>query len=76
MGPSEHEALYQIELAEAELAVLKQELVLQHLIVTGEPSDGSRALLERLRRVAEQLTNRQHPTASADSVDPARLTAA
>jgi hypothetical protein len=38
MTPTEQTALNQVELAEAELAVLKQELVLQHLIDTGEPT--------------------------------------
>jgi hypothetical protein len=40
----------EVELAEAELQVLKQELVVQHLIDTGEPTDKARKLLERVRR--------------------------
>jgi hypothetical protein len=56
MGPNEQAAFDQLELAEAELAVLKQELVLQHLIDTREPTDGARALLARLRDTVTRLT--------------------
>ena len=46
----------ELELAEAELAVLKQELVLQHLVDTGEPTAEARRVLSRLRDVATQLS--------------------
>jgi hypothetical protein len=52
----EEEALHKIELAAAELAVLKQELVLQQLIDTREPTQEAREILRRLRQVAEALT--------------------
>jgi hypothetical protein len=45
-----------LELAEAELAVLKQELVLQHLVDTGEPTEEARMALARLRGLAAQLS--------------------
>ena len=45
----------EVELAEAELQVLKQELVVQHLIDTGEPTDEAQELLEGLRAVAKAL---------------------
>jgi len=53
-----HRAQHQVALAEAEFQVLKQELVLQHLIGTGEPTDQAGALLEQLRSVVRQLTER------------------
>jgi hypothetical protein len=55
---AEETAQHQIELAAAELAILKQELVLQHLIDTREPSEEARVKLERLRELAETLTTR------------------
>ena len=53
-----HRAQHQVALAEAEFKVLKQELVLQHLIDTGEPTDQAGALLEQLRSVVRELTER------------------
>jgi hypothetical protein len=52
---AEEAASHQLELAEAELAVLKQELALQHLIDTREPTAEARAHLARLREVARVL---------------------
>src|SRR5262249_62249129 len=46
----------ELDLAEAELAVLKQELVLQRLLDTGEPTEEARAALARLRDVVAQLS--------------------
>ncbi|MBO0742864.1 MAG: hypothetical protein J2P51_15745 [Hyphomicrobiaceae bacterium] len=46
----------ELDLAEAELAVLKQELVLQRLVDTGEPTEQARAALTRLRNVAAELS--------------------
>jgi uncharacterized protein YigA (DUF484 family) len=46
----------ELELVEAELAVLKQELVLQHLVDTGEPTEEARMALARLRDVAVRLS--------------------
>jgi hypothetical protein len=56
MDRTGREAQQQVEIAEAELAVLKQELVLHELINTGEPTEAATALLQRLRRAVEQLT--------------------
>jgi hypothetical protein len=57
LTPSE-KAARQIELVEAELAVLKQELVLQHLIDTREPSEEARIKLAKLREVVQILSDR------------------
>jgi hypothetical protein len=46
----------ELDLAEAELAVLKQELVLQHLVDTGEPTEEARMVMARLRDVAARLS--------------------
>jgi hypothetical protein len=58
MNPSDADngALDQLKIAEAELAMLKQELVLQHLIDTREPTEEARKKLHRLRQLVEQLT--------------------
>lgn len=55
MSPNEQAARDLLELAEAELAVLKQEHVLRHLLDTGEPSDEARALLAKLRAAAARV---------------------
>ena len=55
MGLDEQEALRQLELAEAELAALKQELVLQHLIDTDEPNSEAATQLARLRQAVGKL---------------------
>ena len=59
MSPDEQTARNQLELAEAELAVLKQEHVLRHLLETGEASDEARAQLAKLRETVANLMNRQ-----------------
>jgi hypothetical protein len=56
-------ALHQLDLAEAELAVLKQELVLQHLLDTREPTADASAQLERLREVVARLSAGDGPLA-------------
>jgi hypothetical protein len=56
LTPSEEAARQQLELAEAELAVLRQELVLQHLIDAREPSEEARIKLAKLREVAQKLS--------------------
>ena len=56
MTPDEQAALNQVELAEAELAVLKQELVVQHLIDTPEPMEDARVVQQRLRDAVAKLT--------------------
>ena len=53
------EAHQQVDLAEAELAVLKQEGVLRHLISTGEPTAEAAAQLQRLRQLAANLADAQ-----------------
>ena len=55
-GHSER-ALSQIELAEAELAVLKQESVLRNL-ATGAPTVDAIAQLARLRELTEKIAAR------------------
>ena len=50
MTPTEQTALNQVELAEAELAVLK------HLIDTREPTEDARVVLQRLRDAVAKLT--------------------
>lgn len=45
-----------LELAEAELAVLKQELVLRHLVESGEPTEEARMALAGLRELAIELS--------------------
>jgi hypothetical protein len=57
----EDAARHELDLAEAELAVLKQELVLQHLIDTGEPTAEARTDLTKLREVARTLTESKRP---------------
>jgi hypothetical protein len=47
-------AQHQVDLADAEFQILKQEMVVQHLIGTGEPTDAARRLLERLRRDVDE----------------------
>ena len=70
MTPDEQAAFNQVELAEAELAVLKQELVLQHLIDAREPTGDARVMLERLRAAVARLTARDVPS-DAQSSDKA-----
>ena len=50
----------ELDLAEAELAVLKQEMVLRHLIDIGEPTEEARAVLSRLRDAATTLSEVGH----------------
>ena len=52
-------ALSQIDLAEAELAVLKQEGVLRNLLSTGAPTAEAMAQLARLRELAEKMATRK-----------------
>jgi len=46
--------------------VLKQELVVQHLIDTGEPTDEAQELLERVRAVAKALAEERPPSDQLD----------
>jgi hypothetical protein len=48
-------ARHELELVEAELAVLKQELVVRHLVDTGAPTEEARMALAQLREVAARL---------------------
>ena len=60
----------ELELAEAELAVLKQELILQHLVDIGEPTEEARMALVRLRDLAAQLSasaNRANAEAAGEA---------
>jgi hypothetical protein len=72
MDHGEPEARRQLELAVAELAVLKQELVLHQLLSTGEPTAEATELLKRLRRVAAQLTGKDTDVPSAADVQDKR----
>jgi hypothetical protein len=49
-------ALRQLDLAEAELAVLKQEGVLRNLVTTGEPTTEAVEQLARLRDIVMKLS--------------------
>jgi hypothetical protein len=53
---AEEAARHELDLAEAELDVLKQELVLQHLIDTGEATEEASSHLTKLREIARALT--------------------
>jgi len=55
MDPETKHALDQIELGEAELAVLKQEQVLRELLSTGVPTADATARLAALREAVERL---------------------
>ena len=50
------EIRHQLDLAEAELAVLKQEGVLRHLVTTGEPTADAVEQLARLRAIVAKLS--------------------
>ena len=52
-------ALRQVELAEAELAPLREEQVLRDLLATDEPSSESKERLRRLRAAVTRLTGKQ-----------------
>jgi hypothetical protein len=56
---AEQAARHELDLAEAELAVLKQELALQHLIDTREATVEARRHLTKLREIARVLTERR-----------------
>jgi hypothetical protein len=64
MDKKGHRAQQEVALAEAELQVLKQEMVLQHLLDIGESTDEARALLERLRSVVRELAQHRPPDGS------------
>ena len=51
-------AFDQVELAEAELALLKQEHVLRDLITTDEPTAEAKARLEKLREIVARLSSK------------------
>jgi hypothetical protein len=57
----EDAARHELDVAEAELAVLKQELILQHLIDTGEASEEARTHLTKLREIARTLAESRRP---------------
>ena len=56
MDHAARQALHQLELAEAELAVLKQEQVQRELLRMGEPTAVGTALLRELREAVERVT--------------------
>ena len=55
MDKNGYRAQQQVELADAEFQVLKQEFALRHLLDTGEPTDEARAQLQRLRDTVARL---------------------
>ena len=55
---AQEQARHQLELAEAELTVIKQELVLQHLFDTSAPTEEASRQLRRLREIAAALALR------------------
>lgn len=57
MDPLGKRALTEVELAEAELAVLKQGHLLRELLNTQEPTEDAAAQLKRLREVVSHLSN-------------------
>jgi hypothetical protein len=56
------DALYQLELAEAELALLKQELVLQHLVDARAPTTEASRQLRLLRETVDKLVALRTPS--------------
>ena len=58
MDEHSERALSEIHLAEAELAVLKQEGVLRNLLSTGAPTAEAVAQLARLRELVEKIALR------------------
>ena len=56
MDRAAQQALEQLELAEAELAVIKQEQALRELLRLGEPTAEGTALLSKLRDAVERAT--------------------
>jgi hypothetical protein len=63
----------EIDLAEAELALLKQEMLIRQLLDTGEPTAEAKRFLDDLRRRIDHLTReRQKQMRAAAEVDPAK----
>jgi hypothetical protein len=58
MDTNGQRAQQQVELADAEFQVLKQEVALLHLLDTGEPTEEARAQLQRLRDSVEDLAEK------------------
>jgi hypothetical protein len=56
MSPNDQSVLDLLALAEAELAVLKQEHVLRHLVDTGGPTKEAHELLAKLSEAVAKLT--------------------
>jgi hypothetical protein len=63
MDPLGERALKQVDLAEAELALLKQEQLLRDLLTTDEPTAEATARLKKLREVVARLTTQRSKTA-------------
>jgi hypothetical protein len=59
MNQDQQDASRLIELAEAEYEVIKQELLVQQLLDTDEPTEDARATLQRLREIASTLSRRR-----------------
>jgi hypothetical protein len=58
MDKNGYRAQQQVELADAEFQVLKQEFALRHLLDTGEPTDEASAQLQRLRDTVARLVEK------------------
>jgi hypothetical protein len=67
MSPDEQAAFDQIQLAEVELALIKQELVLQHLVDIREPTEEARVMLLRLREAVARLSEARMPRGAQSS---------
>jgi hypothetical protein len=59
MDPAGERALEQVEIAEAELALLMQEPVLRDLLNTAEPTMEATARLQKLRDVVARLSGKR-----------------
>lgn len=73
MDVATRQAEEQLELADAELAVLKQEQVLRELLRTREPTAEGTALLKELRENVERLSAGSKNRQSTDTREAERI---
>ena len=74
MDEESKRVLSQIDLAEAEPAVLKQEGVLRNLLTTGEPTAEAVAQLARLRELVEKFAAQNSDGRPTDNAPTNALT--
>jgi hypothetical protein len=67
MNPLGERALEQVDLAEAELALLKHEQLLRDLLTTEEPTAEATARLQKLRDNVARLTAKRSTTTDKQS---------